>query len=383
MSDEEIIEKAQQLIAIPSTADRPNALREALEVIAALLSSDPQITVERFTHHNVPSLLAYAGPVRPERFAVILNGHLDVVTGKPDQFIPHITDNKLFGRGAQDMKTAAVVMTDVFLRHVHNVGYPLGLQIVTDEEVGGFNGTYWQVSQGVRTDFGIMGEHHFVRDAIYTSARGLSFVELTFKGKTAHGGYVWHGDNAIVRASRFAQAVLDVYPIPEHELWGTTANIASIHTRNTIFNRIPDEATLRIDFRFTPKDKNFTSIERMETFLRSIDPDIAIKIDVFSHAVMVDTKNPYLQELAHACETVNGKKPAFLNRFAGADTRHFVPYGGACVEYGLLGNGPHSDQEYVDLSNIPTYKKTLETFLYNARRVAAYHRQSEEVHQER
>src|SRR3954451_21256985 len=35
---------------------------------------------------------------------VVLDGHLDVVPGLPDQFAPHAEGDKLFGRGAYDMK---------------------------------------------------------------------------------------------------------------------------------------------------------------------------------------------------------------------------------------------------------------------------------------
>lgn len=364
MTDQQIVQKAQQLIAIPSTGDNPQALQAAIDCIAAMLASDRNVTVEHFVDNGVSSLLAYKGSERPARFAVLLNGHLDVVPGKPVQFTPYVEDGKLFGRGAHDMKTAAVVMTDVFRHMVHTVPYALGLQIVCDEELGGFNGTKFQIDEGVRTDFAIMGEHSFQKNAIYTAARGLCWVEVVFTGKTAHGGYVWNGSNAVVQASNFTQALLQHYPIPEAEMWGTTVNVASLHAGHTVYNRVPDSATLHLDFRFTPDDAVFKSRQNVRAFLRSIDPAADITVGLHEPAIEIPTTNPYLQALAAAVRHETGQEPRFSRRFAGGDARHYTAKAaGDCVEYGLMGNGPHSDNEYVEISDIARYKRTLEQFL--------------------
>jgi succinyl-diaminopimelate desuccinylase len=370
MTEQQIIQKAQHLIAIPSTVDNLPALQDAIGVITDMLATDPDITVEHFSDKGVPSLLAYKGNERPSRFAVLLNGHLDVVPGKPAQFMPYIKDGKLFGRGAHDMKTAAIIMTDVFLRMVHRVKYPLGLQIVCDEETGGFNGTKIQINQGVRTDFAIMGEHSFQKNAIYNAARGLCWIDAVFTGKTAHGGYVWNGNNAVMQASNFAQALLEQYPIPETEIWGTTVNVASLHAEHTVYNRVPDTATLRLDFRFTPEDANFRDRQSVRAFLRSIDPRADITFRLLEHAIEVSPANPYLEALAAAVQHETKQEPIFSRRYAGGDARHYTRVGGNCVEYGLMGNGPHSDNEYVELSDITRYKQTLESFLQRAIPVA-------------
>ena len=109
----------------------------------------PGFTVERFDSGGKPSALVYPGPGAAERFRVILNAHLDVVPAPPEQFRPRREGNRLYARGAQDMKVSALAQALAFRELAGPVGYPLALQLVTDEEVGGRNGTRYQLERGV------------------------------------------------------------------------------------------------------------------------------------------------------------------------------------------------------------------------------------------
>ncbi len=364
MTTQELIEKTKELIRIPSTGDNLPALRQAFEVIADMVTDCPGINIEYFERNGKPSLLAYRGRKRPDTFDIILNGHLDVVPGKPDLFQPRVKNGRLYGRGALDMKGTTVVLTDVFRELVNKVPYNLGLQIVTDEELGGYDGCAVQIEQGVRAKFVIMGEYANEPHAIYNAARGLCWAEITFNGRSAHGGHLWHGANAVVKASEFAAAVLERYPTPDRETWTTTASIASLSTPNTAYNKVPDQAVLKIDFRFTQEDPVFASRESMEAFVASIDPDAQITdLATFEPAVHVDDLNPYVQGLSAAVVKATGAQPKFLGRPAASDGRHFALVGNDLVEFGLFGNHSHSDEEYVEIASFDEYQATLHAFL--------------------
>ena len=139
--ESKILELARKLINIPSISKNPVALKEVLKISALELKD---YTIEWFVKDEIPSLLAYASPSRPKRFKIILNAHLDVIPAKPSQFSPKIKDGKLYGRGAYDMKAAAAVEILVFKELAKKLDFPLGLQLVTDEEIGGFKGTKYQ-----------------------------------------------------------------------------------------------------------------------------------------------------------------------------------------------------------------------------------------------
>jgi succinyl-diaminopimelate desuccinylase len=366
MTTEELIPKIEAFVKIPSTASNPQALQQAVDFMASFIQEHAAVTIERFEKNGKPSLLAYRHGDRPKRFDILLNAHVDVVPGKKEQFSSVVKDGRLYGRGAFDMKTAALVETLVFCEMANRVPYALGLQIVSDEEVGGYDGVKYQLDQGVRADFVLTGEHALEPGTIYTEQRGIAWIEVAFRGQTAHGGYPWNGNNALIQASTFAHKVLERYPLPRSKIWGTTANIASIETTNKTHNRVPEDALIKIDFRFTREDPVFHTIESLKQFVHSLDPMAEIKnIPVFDLAMTVDESNPRLQALMRAVGKETHQPARLDRRYAGGDARHYAALGDAAVEFGLTGSDMHGNDECVELTAIPTYAIILTTFLNN------------------
>jgi succinyl-diaminopimelate desuccinylase len=356
------LEDIIQLLSIPSTADNPVALKRAVDFVQEYIAKHPGITVERFESKGKPSLLAYAGPKRPEKFKILLNGHLDVVTAKPEQFTPLQKDGKLFGRGALDMKAAALVLADVFCELAPQLPFPLGLQIVCDEEIGGHNGTKHQLEQGVQTELLIAGEFT-PNSQICIAGRGICTLKATFKGKAAHGAYVWDGDNAALKAARFVNKVIEAYPLPAKQTWTTTINIASIATPNETLNRVPDLATVDLDCRYIPDDGHFASEEAVRSFILSLNPDCELKIAMFEPAQSTDEQHPLLQQLAKSLEKITGQPTVFIKKPGGSDARFYTDKGMAAAVMGLQGGGIHGDEEYLELDSLERYQKTLRDFL--------------------
>ena len=75
---DQLVERAGELIAIPSTADRPDQLARALDFVLAQVKDD--FAVRRFDSNGKPSALVH--PRGAGEFRVILNAHLDVVPGR-------------------------------------------------------------------------------------------------------------------------------------------------------------------------------------------------------------------------------------------------------------------------------------------------------------
>src|SRR5215217_5158701 len=53
-------------------------------------------------HNGRPVLAATVGPATAP--TIVLHGHLDVVPARPEQFSPRVAGDRLYGRGAYDMK---------------------------------------------------------------------------------------------------------------------------------------------------------------------------------------------------------------------------------------------------------------------------------------
>lgn len=71
-----------------------------------------------------------------------LAAHLDVVPGSNDQFVPKVDGDRLYGRGAYDIKMAIAVFMQIFQdQDCRDKLSNVGIMITSDEEIGGMNGT--------------------------------------------------------------------------------------------------------------------------------------------------------------------------------------------------------------------------------------------------
>jgi succinyl-diaminopimelate desuccinylase len=356
----ELLDAATGLLSVPSTADRPAELERALSLVLDLIG--PGFTVERFESAGKPSALAYPGPLRP-RFGVILNAHLDVVPAPDEQFRPYRDGGRLYGRGTQDMKVSAVVLALVFRELTGRLPYPLGLQLVTDEEVGGEDGTRHQLQAGVTAEFAVVGEASGLR--IVTECKGRVQARLRAVGRSAHGAYPWLGDNALLKLQRSLDRVLAAYPVPEQEAWRTTVNLARVETSNRTVNQVPADAEAWLDIRFPAGDPDLdgTSPAEITAYLQSLcQPGVTAVVDAVDPPHHAGESRPEIARLRAAARG-QGYSGDFLRKHGSADVRFFSEYGISCVSFGIGGDGQHGPAEYADISTIEPYYRALTQFL--------------------
>jgi succinyl-diaminopimelate desuccinylase len=295
MDTESFLAAACELLALPSTADRPGDLHRALSFVVDFVG--PGFTVERFESSGKPSALIYRGAKRP-RFQIILNAHLDVVPALPVQFRPRRDGDRLYARGAQDMKVSALVEAQVFRELAGALPYPLALQLVTDEEVGGRNGTLHQIGQGVSGEFVIIGEHSGLR--IVTDSKGMITATLRAVGRSGHSAYPWLGDNALIKLQHSLANLLAAYPVATEEAWRTTVNIARIETPNQARNQIPALAEAWLDIRFPPEDTDLTgkTVQEIAAYLASFcEPGVTPLVDHADPPHHADQHRPEIRRL--------------------------------------------------------------------------------------
>lgn len=361
LDDDGLIAAACRLLAIESTAAHPDALPAALDLVLDLLG--PGFTVERFVSGGRPSALVYRPVPHRPTFRVLLNAHLDVVPGTPDQFVPRRVGDRLYARGAQDMKVTALALALAFRELADTVPYPLGLQLVTDEELGGYHGTAHQVARGVRAGFAIVGEYSGLE--LVTESKGIADVTLTAIGQAAHGAYPWLGDNALLRLLRALDRLLAAYPPPAEPVWRSTVNLAAIETDNTAINQVPARAQARLDIRYPPEDARFAGRDPDEVvaaLAELVGPDVAVRLDRFDPPHHADERRAEVRALRDAVRA-EGYPGGFLRKHGAADSRHLAAVGIPAVAFGIGGDGQHGPAEYADLVTLRPYRRALRRFL--------------------
>ncbi|HZE04225.1 MAG TPA: M20/M25/M40 family metallo-hydrolase [Solirubrobacteraceae bacterium] len=160
-----------------------------------------------------------ARPANPAHPALLLNGHIDVVSAEPraewtsDPFTPSVRDGRLYGRGACDMKGGIAAMTfaaEVLASLGVHLAGDLVLATNTDEESSGAGGSAL-VRRGLRADAGIVTEPTGFR--VWVACRGSEYGVVTVPGRPGHAE-VRHPDwrnggavNAIEKAGVVLEAI--------------------------------------------------------------------------------------------------------------------------------------------------------------------------------
>ena len=349
-----------ELLAIPSTSERPGELLRALDYVLDFVG--PGFSVERFESGGKPSALVYPGTERRD-FHVILNAHLDVVPAPPSQFRPRRDGDRLYARGAQDMKVSGLLAAQVFRELAVRLPYPVALQLVTDEEVSGRDGTLHQLERGVRGRFVIVGESSGLN--IVNQSKGMLVARLLATGRAAHAAYQWLGDNALVKLQRSVTSLLARYPVATEEVWRTTVNLSRVGTRNRGRNQVPADAEALLDIRFPPDDMDLTGKTTAEVtaYLQGFcEPGVTPVVDLLDQPHRADRDRPEVRRLQAAARR-QGYPGELLRKHGVSDGRFYGQLGIAAVAFGVDGSGQHGPDEYADLTTVVPYYHALREFL--------------------
>jgi acetylornithine deacetylase len=164
----------------------------------------PGVEVERREAWGLVGRLPATGADTGPGGTLLLNGHVDVVPvgdpaawSHPDAFSGHTVGDRLFGRGACDMK-AGLVAALAAVRAVRRVGVPLRgdllIACVPGEEDGGL-GTYAMLRRGWRADVCVVPEPTGL-DLVTANAGALTF-RLRVPGRAAHASRRMEGVSAV------------------------------------------------------------------------------------------------------------------------------------------------------------------------------------------
>ncbi len=351
----DILFLAQKLISIPSVTGDIDKSIDVLQIAKKELSD---FSFTPYASNGYPSLL-YTNTPDTKQFKIILNAHLDIVPGLQTQFRPYVQDGKLYGRGAYDMKAAAAVMVLLYREVAETLPFSLGLQITTDEESGGLNGTLHQVNEGVRAEFVITGESGSNFRIIHES-KGMLHLKLISKGVASHSAYPWRGRNAIIQMYQALEEIHKIYPPLTEEKYQTSINITHISTPQSSKHTVtPDVCEAILDVRYLPNEH-----DSVIKTIRSIMPEkIGFEILLHTPPHVTDSNNEYIHHLKELTRDLLHKDTALIKQHATSDARHFTSVNCAGVEFGPVGYGQHDDNEWVDINSLENYYKILQSFL--------------------
>jgi succinyl-diaminopimelate desuccinylase len=353
MSDE-LVALAERLIGYETSS--ADAVLECAGFIEGWLDARG-IAVEGDEVRGLPVLKAEVGP--EDAPTVVLHGHIDVVPGQAGQFEARVDGDRLYGRGAYDMKggLAAMLLVTAAMREQDSVRVRLGIVGDEESEVEVDRGSDRLVDSGFTGDFAITGEPTDLH--IGVEAKGVLALRVTVEGTAAHGATPWLGENAVLRAIDVFRSI-ESLPFARHssELFDRPSiNLGRILGGDAL-NKVPDRCAIDVDIRYLPDQDPAELLEQVEGI-----PAAEIEQLFTRPPAVVDRALPYVRALREAAVAHHDGEPTSVGRDGASDAVSFLRVGVPAVEFGPLGEGHHGPREWVSVSSLHTYKQTLETFL--------------------
>ncbi|TCO69347.1 succinyl-diaminopimelate desuccinylase [Marinisporobacter balticus] len=298
---------------------------------------------------------SYVSTIGEGSKTLVLNGHLDVVSGKEEQFKPYIDGDRFYGRGSADMKGGVVAIVQAMIRlKKEPLNCKVMLQLVTDEEIGGFHCTRYLVEKGYIGDFVICTEPTNMTLSI--QAKGIMRLDIVTNGFSAHGSRPWEGENAILKSMRNYEKIekLPILRIGSEFYEKTSINLALIKGGD-IYNRVPDHSFMGLDIRYVPHidpEKIVKDIEEVvegEVIVKVIEPGINVSVEC------EDLKN--LMKVIKEVTGIDQVKTS--GQHGSSDARFFTSIGVPAIEFGPIGEHWHGDSEYVTMSSVLNLENIL------------------------
>jgi succinyl-diaminopimelate desuccinylase len=335
---ERLLEDLLFFLDRPSVTGSEKRLCDDLE---ARISSSPDWEIERVSNN----LAVRRKEPDPSLHMVVLAGHLDTVPEPEGGLEVRVDGDRVYGRGASDMKSGDAVMLAllegaaweesrfepvfVFYEQEEGLFSENGLEAV-------FAGSPWVLD----AELALVPEP--TAAALEVGCVGTAHVEVTFSGTSAHAARPWQGENALTRAGEFLTE-LHERPASETVVEGLTfyeVLTPTVAQGGQARNVVPDSFQINVNYRFAP-GKDIEDVKRL--FEELLDGSATYEVVDFAPSGPVNLENPLLQELIQTGLEVRPKQ-------AWTDVARFSERGVAAANFGPgLPSQAHQKTEYAEL----------------------------------
>jgi len=367
---------AKELISKKSITPLDEGCQELLISHLELLG----FKIEKMPYGEVRNFYARKGHEAP---LLVFAGHTDVVPTGPEvewsspPFEPKIKNDRLYGRGAADMKAslaAFVVSIEEFLDENKDHKGSIGLLITSDEEGVAVNGTVKVVealkNRKEKIDFCIVGEPTCVGkfgDTIKNGRRGSLSAKLKVKGVQGHIAYPELIKNPIHDVAPVIDDLVKTIWDEGNEYFPKTSwQISNINGGTGATNVVPGEVEILFNFRYSSASTADALKSRFEKILNKHHLNYDIDWEHSGEPYLTE-KGSLVNVLSDAVEEISGTKPTISTTGGTSDGRFISKLCDQVVEFGPINESIHKINENVIVNDIETlkdiYKLTISKIL--------------------
>ena len=330
---------------------------------------------------NIKNLYAKLGKSKPN---FCYAGHTDVVPPgnindwSVNPFKPTVKNNKLIGRGANDMKASiACFIAAVSRFKIKNKKFKgsISLLITGDEEGETINGTKKIVKylkrKKEKINFCLVGEPtnpNRLGEMIKIGRRGSITGRLSIIGTQGHVAYPHRANNP-------SNAMVKILKkIKEMKLDKGTKNfqpsnleITKINIDNHADNVIPGSAEAVFNIRFNNKHSSSSLKRKLNSVIGSIAKKAKCKFNIkyeISGEAFITKPNKTTYMIQNTIKKITKIKPK-LSTAGGTSDARFIRKIAPCLEFGLVGKTMHKIDESVSLSDLKKLTNIYQNILEN------------------
>jgi acetylornithine deacetylase len=315
--------------------------------------------------------------------SLILNGHYDVVpegiveNWEHDPFKGEIEDNRIFGRGANDMKggIAAMLHAIKFIQKAEiELGGDLTVETVPDEEATCM-GTLACCQRGYTADAAIIPEPTDMK--VLVAMRGSLYGKITVFGRAGHaemtqphwteGGAV----NAISKAMKVMAALEELTeewrtrPDKQHKFLDPDIIIPTVINGGKWAVTYPEKVEIEFGAIFIPNTRNkrreieekLMSVANTDSWLKEHPPKL--EAGTWLYGTEVDENDPIVKTGMVALKDL-GIEPALAGFGSLTDAVHLVNYSKIpTISIGPDYKSAHMTDEFVEIGQLVDTTKAL------------------------
>ena len=342
----------KKLVRIPSVTGNIETCREIV-VFAQKVLNFQKISSKILKLNN--RFVLVWGETNLARTTWLVNSHLDVVPGKPEQFRPHIKGGQLWGRGSADSKGSAAVLLSSALKWQNAAkDKHLTFMLVADEEAGG-ESTKKLLKLMKNLKGGIFLEP--TGEKIITQAKGIMQVKLSVTGKSCHGSRPWDGINALELLISSLNKFRLKHPTPSKETKRTTFNF-SIFQGNASINQVPSEASLWCDVRWNPTDNPKLIISEFKNIFLNAKVEV-VKLE---SPIACPHESAILSSFSEAMQKSHIRATKGFEH-GSSDARHCTAKNIPAIVFGPKGENLHGENEWVSSESLKNVSTVLNTWI--------------------
>ena len=335
---------------------------------------------EETNYKNISNLIITNGDSKNKTFCFL--GHTDVVPPGPESewsvppFSGEIIDNKIYGRGAADMKGGVACFISAlkeFLSENKDPSFNIMVLLNSNEEGKLENGKVDRVinemiDKDKFIDFCLIGEPSSskkVGDVIRIGRRGSLSGNLKVYGIQGHVAYPKQALNPILGIGKTLEELKNMeWDRGNENFEPTSFQVSNIKSGTGAENVVPGVLEMTFNFRFSPESSPDGLKEKFEALLKKSD----LKYDVswtLSALPFLTAKTEFIDIVKSSIKEINNIDTKIDNGGGTSDGRWIAPMGSEIVELGPLNKTIHQIDEHVDIEDLSTLKEIYKKILIN------------------